>query len=95
MELEVVMSKHTHSPWFQGTGDYSYCVYDKRVWVNTDGTRGGETPSLVVTVASPNSVADARLIAAAPDLLELAQEVSRSSDKKIANMAIAVIAKAT
>lgn len=95
MELGGVMSKHTPSPWFQGTGDHSYCVYDKRIWVNQNGTRGGETPALVVTVASPNEVADARLIAAAPDLLELAQEVSLCSDKQLSSMAIAVIAKAT
>lgn len=47
--------------------------------------------------SSPNAVADARLIAAAPHLLEFAQEVSRNSsvDTKLKNMAIAVIAKAT
>ena len=39
--------------------------------------------------------ADARLIAAAPELLEFAQEVRRTGDTRLASMAIAVIAKAT
>lgn len=39
--------------------------------------------------------ANARLIAAAPDLLEFAREVRRSGDTRLASMAIAVIAKAT
>ena len=39
--------------------------------------------------------ANARLIAAAPDLLEFAEEVRRTGDTRLASMAIAVIAKAT
>ena len=38
--------------------------------------------------------ANRRLIAAAPDLLEFAQEVRRSGDTRLASMAIALIAKA-
>ena len=38
--------------------------------------------------------ADARLIAAAPELLEFAEEVRRTGDTRLASMAIAVIAKA-
>lgn len=38
--------------------------------------------------------ANARLIAAAPDLLEFAEEVRRTGDTRLASMAIAVIAKA-
>lgn len=57
-------------PWFQGTGDYQYCVYDKKVWINPDGSRGGETPNLVVVVSPADAVEAARLIAAAPDLLD-------------------------
>jgi len=39
--------------------------------------------------------ANARLIAAAPDLLEFAEEVRRTGDTRLSSMAIAVIAKAT
>ena len=39
--------------------------------------------------------ANARLIAAAPDLLEFAEEVRRTGDTRLASMAIAVVAKAT
>lgn len=39
-------------------------------------------------------IANARLVAAAPDLLEFAEEVRRSGDTRLASMAIAVIAKA-
>jgi hypothetical protein len=39
-------------------------------------------------------LADARLIATAPDLLEFAHEVRRTGDTRLASMAIAVIARA-
>ena len=39
--------------------------------------------------------ANARLIAAAPELLEFAEEVRKSGDTRLASMAIAAIAKAT
>lgn len=39
-------------------------------------------------------MANARLIAAAPDLLGFAEEVRRSGDARLANMALSVIAKA-
>ena len=39
--------------------------------------------------------ANVRLVAAAPDLLEFAEEVRRTGDTRLASMAIAVIAKAT
>ena len=41
------------------------------------------------------ALANARLIAAAPDLLEFAEEVRRTGDTRLASMAIAVINKAT
>jgi hypothetical protein len=41
------------------------------------------------------SDANDKLIAAAPELLEFAQEVRRSGDTRLASMAIAVISKAT
>ena len=64
------MSKHTKGPWYQGVGIHQYCVYDKQVWINPDGSRGGDTPNLVVVVSPADAIADARLIAAAPELLE-------------------------
>lgn len=67
-------TKHTPGPWFQGTGIHQYCVYDKKVWINPDGSRGGDTPNIVVVVSPADALADARLIAAAPDLLAIAME---------------------
>ena len=72
--------KHTPGPWFQGTGNYEYCVYDKRVWINQDGSSGGETPNLVVVVSPEDAIADARLIAAAPDLLSALDDLARYAD---------------
>ncbi|MBU2802171.1 MAG: hypothetical protein RE468_08955 [Acidithiobacillus caldus] len=63
--------KHTPGPWFQGAGECSAIVYDKRVWWHSDGSRGGETPNMRVCVESSNAVADAALIAAAPEMLAL------------------------
>lgn len=42
----------------------------------------------------PEHVVIAKLIAAAPDLLEFAEEVRRTGDTRLASMAIAVINKA-
>jgi len=66
-------AKHTPGPWYQGTGEQQYCVYDKKCWINPDGSRGGETPNLVIVVSPADAVANARLVAAAPDLLEACQ----------------------
>lgn len=41
------------------------------------------------------NAANAALIAAAPDLLEFAEEVRKSGDTRLASMAITVIARAT
>ena len=99
------MSKHTKGPWYQGVGIHQYCVYDKQVWINPDGSRGGDTPNLVVVVSPADAIADARLIAAAPELLEaLEQMVSvfldtegrhGESENDAMDAASAAIAKAT
>lgn len=95
------MSKHTPGPWFQGTGDYAYCVYDKRVWLNPDGSRGGDTPNLVVVVSPEDAIADARLIAAAPELLEALELLTAGIESSVSDTYIplvkarAAIAKAT
>ena len=92
-------NKHTQGPWHQGSGDYQYCVYDKKCWINPDGSRGGETPNLVVVVSPESAVADARLIAAAPELLEAAiaaeQALRYLAGTLHADRLAAVIAKAT
>lgn len=46
-------------------------------------------------IAETYRIENARLIAAAPDLLEFAEEVRRTGDTRLASMAIAVINKAT
>lgn len=75
-------TKHTPGPWFQGTGDHQYCVYDKKVWINPDGSRGGDTPNIVVVVSPADALADARLIAAAPELLEACQAMVEWDDRE-------------
>lgn len=102
-------TKHTPGPWFQGTGDHQYCVYDKKVWINPDGSRGGETPNLVVVVSPEGALADARLIAAAPELLEALEGMievyggacdseclpKHSTELELIDLARTAIAKAT
>lgn len=53
-----------------------------------------KTGPLVALLPAGCASGDARLIAAAPELLEFAEEVRRSGDTRLASMAIAVIAKA-
>jgi hypothetical protein len=40
-------------------------VYDKKCWYEPDGSRHGETPNLVITIAPADRAADAAFIAAA------------------------------
>ncbi len=55
-----------------------------------------ESGQRVATVRNCDDDLDrANLIAASPELLEFAEEVRRSGDTRLANMAIAIIAKAT
>lgn len=56
------MSKHTPGPWTQGAQTFRYCIYDaKQLLVAHTSTINGEN--------------NARLIAAAPELLVAAQAV--------------------
>lgn len=86
------MSKHTPGPWV----------------VDGDVIRGDQQRNGSISVASMLDVsypygrrageskhANAHLLAAAPELLEFAQEVRRTGDTRLASMAIAAIAKAT
>lgn len=77
------MHKPTPGPWFiNETLGHAVCVV-ARVRIAAD------------KLPDSNTDADARLIAAAPDLLEFAEEVRRTGDTRLASMALAVIAKAT
>jgi len=59
------MSKSTPGPWFVAPSGTT--VHDKRVWFDEHGARCGDTPNICIDAETP---ANARLIAAAPDLLE-------------------------
>lgn len=62
------MSKHTPGPWYAYPNVLQ--VADKKYWFTDDGARHGDTPNMVIECAR---VADAHLIAAAPDLLQACQ----------------------
>ena len=86
------MSKHTPGPW----------VVDGDV-IRGDWQRNGSiSVASMLDISYPygrrageSKHANAHLMAAAPELLEFAQEVRRTGDTRLASMAIAVIAKAT
>ena len=82
------MSQHTPGPWI-ARPDPNSIMPDG--WLTDDWCIGivGSIDKVAVC-----SACDARLIAAAPDLLEFAEEVRRTGDTRLASMAIAVIAKA-
>jgi hypothetical protein len=61
----MTQDKHTPGPWFV-TPD-GYRVTDKNVALDDSGARHGETPNIVIFAETK---ANARLIAAAPDLLD-------------------------
>lgn len=91
--------QHTPGPWSVKPEEVD------RAYIRIRGTRlGGRFK--IANVLTPTyegsppreaeeTRANARLIAAAPELLEFAQEVRRSGDTRLASMALAVIAKAT
>jgi len=59
--------KHTPGPWYIGPNKTQ--VYDKNVWYDENGIRYGETPNIIIDI-EPANPANARLIAAAPEMLE-------------------------
>lgn len=81
------MTKHTIGPWD---------LHESGAIVGPalDAERNYLRP-FVARFEGEITVADARLMAAAPELLALANEVSRAKDARLASMAAAVINKAT
>ena len=87
------MSKHTPGPWeVQAEDGFYVCTGNLLVAaVQEVDQHPTDTDEFVAADATK---ANARLIAAAPELLEFAEEVRRTGDTRLASMAIAVIAKA-
>lgn len=87
------MAKHTPGPWW-----VEIDTSDDAAWCNKWPKIMSEDGEIVGTEGLYSSIerdmANAKLIAAAPDLLEFAEEVRRSGDTRLASMAIAVINKA-
>lgn len=67
---------HTPGPWYVCPNGLD--VADKRVWFDEHGARHGETPNMVITAMT---LADARLIAAAPETLAAASDAARLLEK--------------
>ena len=83
------MSQHTPGPWKQACGARgTTCRHPAILW------DGGQVGNATWQGSEAATDANARLIAAAPELLEFAEEVRRTGDTRLASMAIAVIAKA-
>ena len=80
------MSKHPPGPW-KINADCPMAEHG-RISIETDDYY------IALMDAGARQAANARLIAAAPELLEFAEEVRRTGDTRLASMAIAVIAKA-
>lgn len=85
------MSKHTPGPWSAKDRDNQISIPLKSI----DCERIGFSVCFVNGHREQEAKANAHLIAAAPEMLEFAQEVRRTGDTRLASMAIAVIAKAT
>lgn len=66
------MSKHTPGPWsYNYIGSHGYCIYE-------GATPGGKHIGLSILYKKDGGEANARLIAAAPDLLEALRVVLNS-----------------
>jgi len=92
-------AKHTPGPWVVNTAGSAkagrpfiiteFYVYAPEVQDDTS-----ICSDVIDPVTQEPSEANARLIAASPDLLEFCEEVRRTGDTRLASMAIALIAKA-
>ena len=88
------MNKHTPGPWRAGPNGGWGLGPINAVFTAESDLYGDLLASLQTVPVSPHMEANARLMAAAPDLLEFAHEVRRTGDTRLASMAIAVIARA-
>ena len=86
------MNKHTPGPWFYETGNTEALIVER------DGTTVAELQTTYQTTAHRSLEANARLIAAAPDLLAALQSLindQRDASLPILSQARAAITKAT
>ena len=88
------MSKHTPGPWAMISDGCGFYVEGRNLLVAAAQEIDQHPTDIDEFIAGEETEANARLIAAAPDLLEFAEEVRRTGDTRLASMAIAVIAKA-
>ena len=90
------MNNHTPGPWEL---ELDYLHDDLHGHVPVSGENHKSLAQVVWVMENdertPHCEANARLISAAPELLEFAKEVRRTGDTRLASMAIAIIAKAT
>ena len=70
------MSKHTPGPW-EVDYETEYLTAPSRVWINAECL---QHVALIDGMPSATKDANARLIAAAPDLLAVAQELAASAE---------------
>ena len=83
--------QHTRGPWIFYADTPSV---EPNWYIVTNQSRMRVIANIHIKPGNGQDIANARLVAAAPDLLEFAEEVRRSGDTRLASMAIAVIAKA-
>ena len=88
------MSKHTPGPWAMTADGCGFYVEGGNLLVAVAHEVDQHPTDIDEFMAGEETEANARLIAAAPELLEFAEEVRRTGDTRLASMAIAVIAKA-
>jgi hypothetical protein len=87
---EAEMNKHNEGKW--AAAEWGDAIKVESI----QRTPGLPIVDVVAMCSGPNKKANARLIAAAPDLLTLAQEIAKTFGKaRIADQAREVIAKAT
>ena len=82
-------AKHTPGPWMPGCKSHGASCRHPAIMSDD-----GQVAIAAWQGSEAATDANARLIAAAPELLEFAEEVRRTGDTRLASLAIAVIAKA-
>lgn len=88
------MSKHTPGPWHVESADSdgaNVVAIAQVAWCGTNGSYGRDASQ---TISAKEAKANARLIAAAPDLLEALEELLYARTDKAEQMAHVAITKA-